>query len=317
MKTTTFSFLVFFFFLNCFIYAQDQSLNTAERLGYPKDSKLLIIHADDAGVSHSENMATIRGMEEGIVNSASIMVPCPWFPEIANYARENSETKDFGLHLTITSEWKNFKWGSTSSKNEVGSLINPHGYFYSLTDSVRIQGKAIDVEKEIDSQIKKALDFGIDVTHLDGHMMAVMSTPDFMEAYIKKGREYRVPVLLNKQFPAFEILEEKMQFNSKDVITDHLYQAYPEAYNTQGMDKFYVDILNNLEPGLSVILIHLAMDNEEMQAVTKEHPDYGSKWRQDDLDFFTSEKVERLIEENDIVLVTWRELRDKLVRSEK
>lgn len=308
-------FLIVLFCFNGLVFSQEEPKTTAEQLGYPKDSKLLIIHADDAGVSHSENLATIKGMEEGVVNSASIMVPCPWFPEIANYARENSETKDFGLHLTITSEWKDFKWSSVSSKNEVASLMNPHGYFYALTDSVKIHANTMDLEKEIDSQIKKALDFGIDVTHLDGHMGAVMSTPKFMEIYINKGREYKVPVLLNKQFPGFEIVEDRMEFTSKDVFTDYLFQAYPEVYNSQGMEKFYTDILNNLEPGLSVILIHLALDNEEMQAVTKEHADYGSKWRQDDLNFFTSEKAMKLIRDNNIVLVTWREIRDKIVRN--
>ena len=229
--------------------------------------------------------------------------------------KARSETKDFGLHLTITSEWKDFKWSSVSSKNEVASLMNPHGYFYALTDSVKIHANTMDLEKEIDSQIKKALDFGIDVTHLDGHMGAVMSTPKFMEIYINKGREYKVPVLLNKQFPGFEIVEDRMEFTSKDVFTDYLFQAYPEVYNSQGMEKFYTDILNNLEPGLSVILIHLALDNEEMQAVTKKHADYGSKWRQDDLNFFTSEKARKLIRDNNIVLVTWREIRDKIVRN--
>lgn len=312
---TTSKFFILLFVFNLSASAQNNA-NIAEKLGYPRDAKLLIIHADDAGVSHSENMATIKGMEEGIVNSASIMVPCPWFPEIANYARKNSKEKDFGLHLTVTSEWKDFKWSSTSSKNEVKSLINPQGYFYSLTDSVRIHGNAADIEKEIGSQIEKALAFGIDVTHLDAHMMAVMSTPEFMEAYIKKGREYKVPVLLNKEIPTFEAIREKMNLTSKDVVTDYLYQAYPEVYNTQGMEKFYEGILNNLEPGLSVILIHLALNNDEMKAVTRDHPDYGSEWRQDDLNFFTGKKARRLIKNNDIVLVTWREIRDKIVRAE-
>ncbi|TRO67135.1 polysaccharide deacetylase family protein [Christiangramia sabulilitoris] len=298
------------------LYSQDAGKTIAEKLGYPADAKLLIVHADDAGVSHSENIATIRGMEEGIVNSASIMVPCPWFPEIADYARENSDTKDFGLHLTVTSEWKDYKWGPTSSSNEVKSLVNKHGYFYPLTDSVQKIAEVTDIEKEIDNQIIKALDFGIDVTHLDAHMLAVMSTPEFMEAYIKKGREYRLPVLLSDRLPAFQVLEEKMEFTDRDIITDHLYMANPEIYASQGMETFYENILNGLEPGLSVILIHLAYDNEEMKAVTKDHPDFGSKWRQDDLDFFTSEKARSLVEANNIILVTWRQLRDKIVRAE-
>ena len=90
----------------------------AEKLGYPKDSKLLIIHADDVGLSHSEDAATVAGLEKKSVNSASIMVPCPWFPEIAGYAKQHPEV-DWGIHLTLTSEWKNYKWGGVSSSNEI------------------------------------------------------------------------------------------------------------------------------------------------------------------------------------------------------
>jgi hypothetical protein len=82
------------------------------------------------------------------------------------------------------------------------------------------------------------------------------------------------------------------------------------------MEKFYEEILNDLQPGLAVFLIHLAGNNEEIMAVTKEHPDWGSQWRQDDLDFFTGEKARKLIEDNNIVLVTWRELRDKILGAE-
>ncbi len=314
IRSTSVSFILLFIF-TISASAQD-STNIAEKLGYPRDAKLLIIHADDAGVSHSENVATIKGMEEGIVNSASIMVPCPWFPEIANYARENSKEKDFGLHLTVTSEWKDYKWASTSSKNEVSSLINPQGYFYHLVDSVVVNSRANDVEKEITAQIEKALSFGIDVTHLDAHMGAVMSTPEFLEVYIKKGREYKVPVLLNRDIPALKEIESRIKLTPRDIVADNVYQANPEMYSSKGMEMFYEDILNDLQPGLSVFLIHLAFNNEEMMAVTREHPNWGSQWRQDDLDFFTSEKARRLIEDNNIVLVTWRELRDKIVRAE-
>src|SRR6185295_7267511 len=93
----------------------------AERLGYPKDTKLLIIHSDDLGVSHSENEASTMAMEKGSVSSASIMVPTPWFSEIAAYAAVHPKS-DFGLHLTLTSEWKYYKWGSLSG--EVHGLNN-------------------------------------------------------------------------------------------------------------------------------------------------------------------------------------------------
>ncbi|MCM4156286.1 polysaccharide deacetylase family protein [Gramella sp. AN32] len=295
--------------------AQTPSHTIAEKLGYPANSKLLIIHADDAGVSHSENIATIKGLEEGVVNSASIMVPCPWFPEIAAYAKKHADSADFGLHLTVTSEWKDYKWGPSASKNEVKSLIDPNGYFYHLVDSVKMHGNAKDVEKELDNQIQKALSYGIDVTHFDAHMGAVMSTPEFLKAYIKKGREYKVPVLLNSKIEALSELGD-FELTEKDVMVDSVYQAYPEVYTSKGMEIFYEEILNDLQPGLSCILIHLAVNNEEMMAVTKEHPMWGSQWRQDDLDFFTGEKVKKLIADNNIILVTWKEIRDKIVRGE-
>ena len=316
MKSVTFKIILLVLCsLNLQLIAQSDDQTTAEKLGYPVNSKLLIIHADDAGVSHSENMATIEGMENGIVNSSSIMVPCPWFPEIAAYASENSEEKDFGLHLTITSEWKDYKWGSAHSNTEVPSLINDYGYFYPLVDSVVVHAKASDVEKELTWQIEKALMYGIDITHLDTHMGAVMSTPEFLEIYIKKGRKYGVPVLLSREIESFKQVESKMELTSKDVIVDKVYQANPDVFKS-GMEAYYEDVLNNLEPGLSCILIHLANNNEEMKAVTKEHPNWGSEWRQNDLDFFSSNKAHDLIEKNNIILVTWRELRDKIVRAD-
>ncbi|MDX1315340.1 MAG: ChbG/HpnK family deacetylase, partial [Eudoraea sp.] len=111
--------LVTFLFVLNLLQAQNSMLS---ELGYPEDTRLLIIHADDLGVSHSENMASIKGLENSSVNSASIMVPCPWFPEIADYARKNP-TADLGLHLTLNSEWNTYKWGPVSSKDSVSSLL--------------------------------------------------------------------------------------------------------------------------------------------------------------------------------------------------
>ncbi len=157
--------------LYCFAgYSQVKSIQ--EKLGYPKNAKLVIIHADDLGVSHSENSASIKAMEKGCVSSASIMVPCPWFPEIAAYAQSNPEA-DLGLHLTITSEWKNYKWGPVTPQAQVPGLVNKNGFFYSSVDSVLKNATAIEVQEEIHNQIKRAIQFGVQPTHLDAHMGAV------------------------------------------------------------------------------------------------------------------------------------------------
>lgn len=293
-----------------------QAKDVAEKLGYSKDTKLLIIHADDLGVTHSENKASIKAMQEGCVNSASIMVPCPWFPEIADFAKKNPEM-DFGLHLTLTSEWKHFKWGPTTSKDAVASLVNDKGYFYDLVPKVAEHGDPEHVKIEIRNQVKKALDAGINVTHLDTHMGTLFATPAFAKAYIEVGQEFKLPVLMtveSDEIPEeFETVFELL--GPQDVVVDRILTALPEDFS-QGMEQFYTKTFNQLEPGLNCLLIHTAYDDEEMQAVTIDHPEWGAAWRQADYDFFTSDRCQALLEANNIKLVTWREIRDKITRAE-
>lgn len=289
-----------------------QATNVAERLGYTKDDKLLIIHADDLGVSHSENMASIKAMEEGCVNSASIMVPCPWFPEIAAYAKDHSEM-DFGLHLTVTSEWKYYKWGPSYWSHIMATFRNEQGYFYDDVADVVANGNPDVLMPELATQVRLALQAGIDVTHLDAHMGAVMATPDFLKAYIQVGKEFRLPVLLDNGIPAMGDSEIQEMLTEKDVVVDRVLTAMPEDY-ANGMDQFYTKTLNELKPGLTCLLIHTAYDDEEMRAITIDHPDWGAAWRQADFDFFTSDKCKTLLEANGIILVTWREIRDKITR---
>ncbi len=305
-------YILFVFSLNtALVFGQTSTI--AERLGYPSDAKMLIIHADDLGVTHSENMASIKGLEESPVNSASIMVPCPWFPEIAAYAQKN-KTTDLGLHLTLNSEWKNYKWGPVTNKDSVAGLVNHKGYFYALVDSVGMHATQDEVALELRNQVKKAYQFGIDVTHLDAHMGAAMSTPEFLEAYIKVGQEFQLPVLLDYRLPAMK--EEKIQkiLTERDVVVDRSYTAQPENFK-EGMAQYYTSVIKNLEPGLNCLLIHLAYDDAEMQGVTIDHPDWGSAWRQADVDFFSSPECAKVLKEEKIVLVTWREVRDKITRA--
>src|SRR5436305_819904 len=101
----------------------------AERLGYPPNTRLVIIHADDLGETHAANAAAIKALEKGTINSASLMVACPWFPEMADYAKSHPDA-DFGLHLTMTSERVYYRWGPVASKDKVPSLVDGNGYFH-------------------------------------------------------------------------------------------------------------------------------------------------------------------------------------------
>jgi predicted glycoside hydrolase/deacetylase ChbG (UPF0249 family) len=288
--------------------AQAQQRGLPERLGYQAGTKLLIIHADDIGVSHSENSATLEAFAGGLVNSGSIMVPCPWFPEIAEYAR-NNPAADLGLHLTLTSEWNVYKWGPVAPREKVPSLVDDNGFFYADVAPVVSKATPADVETELRAQIERARKFGIDPTHFDSHMGTLFSSPEFLKIYIALGREYKVPVLLiNAITDAYPGLT-----NDNDVIIDQVFIASPDDYKN-GMKKFYTKTLKSVQPGVSCLIIHVAHDDAEMQAVTKDHPDYGSAWRQADFDFFTSEACKRILREEKIQLITWKEIRDKLLR---
>src|ERR1700720_4882473 len=126
--------------------ARAQNKTIAERLGYPADSKLLIIHADDLAVAHSEDAASFDALDKRAVTSASIMVPCPWLTEVASYAKEHPDA-DLGLHLTLTSEWKAYRWGPVESKDKVPSLLDPAGYLWPETDQAARNLKPEEAER--------------------------------------------------------------------------------------------------------------------------------------------------------------------------
>lgn len=291
------------------------SQSLAEKLGYPEDSKLLIIHADDLGVTHSENRASLLGMRQGCVNSASIMVTCPWFLEIAKEAATH-RAMDFGVHLTLNSEWDNYKWGPVTRSNQVSSLVDSNGYFFDNVRELAEKGKPEEVQLELKNQVEMALANTIDITHLDTHMGGALSTTEFLYEYIELGNQYRLPVLLDKRIPSItdpkitQLIREGNQ-----VVVDNVVSALPQHF-ASGMDTFYKEVLGNLGVGLNVLLIHLAFDDMEMRAVTIDHPDWGAAWRQADLDFFSSAACAELIAQNNIVLVDWREIRDTIIRAE-
>lgn len=282
-------------------------MNTAQKLGFGPHAKLLMIHADDAGLSHAENRATIQALEKGMVNSYSIMVPCPWFHEMALFAKSRPQY-DMGLHLTLTCEWETYRFGPVLPVSEVPGLVDEHGHFFRKREQLRQNATAEEVEKELRAQIEKALGMGLKPTHLDSHMYSVGSHPDFFKVYKRLGKQYGLPVLINKQMMEMVGLDPVAHIAPDDLAIDHTYLGAIVDFEKGQFTQGYQNMLENLQPGLNLILIHPAFDEPEMQAIAINHPHFGAEWRQMDFDFFTSEKTRDTLQKHHIELVTWGEI---------
>lgn len=301
--------LIFAVLLAACLPSLAQTKTVAERLGYPADAKLLIIHADDLAIAHSEDAASLEALDKGYVTSASIIVPGPWLTEVANYAKAHPDA-DLGLHLALTSEWKTFRWGSVESKDKVPSLLDPAGALWPLTEDVAKKAMPQEVEREYRAQVQRALAVGIHPTHLDTHMGSALATPEIVAVYVKIAREFHLPILAPR-IPG-DPLKLSALFSEKDVMLDSVTIAGPNVSADKWKD-FYLDAIRNMKPGLNEIIVHLGHDDAEMQAVMVDHPDYGSAWRQRDFDAVSSPDFKKALQENHIVLIKWKDLR-KLVQ---
>ncbi|CAN5913036.1 carbohydrate deacetylase [soil metagenome] len=284
-----------------------QPKSVAERLGYPAGSKLLILHADDLGVAHSENVASFDALDRGAVSSASIMMPTPWVTEVAAYARAHPNA-DLGLHLTLTSEWETFRWGSVASKDQVPSLLDSDGTLPRETETVVKRSKLAEVERELRAQIDRALALGIRPTHLDSHMGALFSTPELTDVYVKVAHDYHLPFLGTRSATR----PVATSVSSRDILPDAILIAGTQVPRDK-WKEFYLEAIAHLKPGLTELIVHLGHDDAELQAVTVGHEPYGSAWRQRDYDVVTSADFKRALEDNHVVLVTWREVQ-KLIQ---
>ncbi len=271
------------------------------------NEKYVMIHADDAGLSHSQNQATMACLKQGVVNSYSIMVPCPGFEEMATFAKQHP-TYDYGIHLTLTCEWRDYKFGPVLPVDEVPSLVDENGYFHKTRKEVKTHAHAEEVYKELKAQINRAVLFGLHPTHLDSHMYSVGAAMEFFQVYKQLGKEYGLPVLINRKLLEMTGLNVNANIISSDFEVEHAHFATFNDFEKAHLRTFYMDVLDKITPGLHIILIHPAFDDQEMKQITVDHPNFGSEWRQMDFDTFTAMETRHKLEENGIKLITWKEI---------
>lgn len=293
--------------------AHGEQRSLAERLGYKANDKILIVNGDDAGMCHAANLGTIEVLEQGLMRSSTIMVPCPWFLEIAAYAKEHPE-KDFGIHLCHTSEWKKYRWGPVADRAKVPGLIDPQGCLWPSVEEVYSHATAEEALIEGRAQIQKALLAGVDVTHLDSHMGTLQLDPRYLKSYLQLAVEFDLPIRMASQETLARAGYPELRglFAAKGILfPDHfVYDELPQEKND--VKRFWRKIVGNLKPGVTELYIHAALPTDELKAIT------GS-WstRSQEREVFTQdEEMKKLVADQRIILMGYRPLRD-LQREER
>jgi chitin disaccharide deacetylase len=283
-----------------------QPVSLAERLGHKSSDKLLIVNGDDAGMCHAANLATIECLEKGVMRSSTIMVPCPWFPEIAAYGKGQPD-KDFGVHLCHTSEWGKYRWGPVAPRDQVPGLMDPEGYLWRDVPDVYAHATPEQALIEGRAQIRRALAAGIDVTHLDSHMGTLQLHPDYVKTYLQLAVEFDLPVRMASQDTLAKMGHPELRdaFAARGILFPD-YFVYDELKDEKSdVRAFWLGIVRNLKPGVTELYIHAGVPNDELKAIT------GS-WstRSQEFDVFThDEEMKRLIAEQKVTLIGYRPLR--------
>ena len=277
-----------------------------ERLGHPPAARLLVIHADDLGMAHSVNRATFEALERGWITSASVLVPCPWFPEVAQFARAHPEA-DLGIHLAVNSEWTGYRWGPLSPADAVPSLLDGDGYLPLDETAVVERARPAEVERELRAQIDQARSAGLRLSHLDSHMATLFRSAPLFDVYLRLGASYELPLLLERLGERGGAESPWASAGSDQALVDRVLSIAP-GVPIADWPAAYERLLAPLPPGVYQLIVHLAYADDEMRGATWDHPNWGAAWRQADLDLVRSDQFRRFLAEQGFVLVSWRDL---------
>ena len=286
--------------------------NWAEKLGYPVDSKVVMLHADDIGMCSEANEAVIPYLLNDQIQSASAMVPCPWFNDIADWYKKHPEM-DIGLHLTLTSEWKNYRWGPVSNPSSVPELIDPEGYLWRGVIDVASRTPVAIIEKEVRAQIERAYKRGIKPGHIDTPMGTLYSKVEYAEAFFNIAMEYGIPANVieftpdrvqkfRKQgYPITARLIESGRKYTLPKLDD--FSSVPDGKTYQNKKENFFDLIQNMEPGITEIIFHPSINSEGLKKIT-------NSWQQRvwESKMFSDPEVIQFLKNEGIIFTNWKEM---------
>ena len=271
---------------------------TNRLLGYPVDARLLIINADDFGMCHAINEAIFRALELGVLRSTTLMVPCPWALHAMRFLADHPEIP-FGVHLTVISEWVNYRWGPLTSREKVPSLIDKAGYFYRFEQMPNFlaQVRLDQLEIEWRAQIEAVLAAGLTPTHLDWHALRIGGRADIFDVMLRLAREYGLALRVAGRAWIEKVQRQDLPSNDYDFL---------DSYHLDPIDKSarYEQLLRELPAGLSEWAVHPGLDNAELLAIEGD----SKHIRHLDYDFLMSQAAQDIVKEEGIILLDYRAL---------
>lgn len=310
----------------CILFSQH---SYASKLGYKSTDKVIILHVDDVGMSYESNHGAIDALEKGVARSWSIMMPCPWVPEIFHYLKKHPLT-DAGLHLTLTSEWKEYRWEPLAGANIVPGLIDHEGAMHSNVADVVKHASAEEVYLEIKAQLDRSRKMNWEPTHLDSHMGTLFAQPAFLSKYLQLGKEEHIPLmfpgghntLMMKSNPVDEKTLQFMREEGKKLwesglpVIDDLhnlsYGWKPNANlkSAKEIRKYktlkYIESFKELRPGITFVIMHCAISSEIFPHIT----DSGGI-RRGDLETMMDPDFKKFLTKEGIIVTTFRELSER------
>ena len=277
----------------------------SQTLGFESTDKLLIIHADDLGLCESVNSATFESFKNGSISSASVMMTTDEINEVASFTN-NNQNYDIGIHLTVTSEWKLHKWGGVLNNEDISSILNKKNHLYWNKRKFTKNGKLNEIRKELQAQIDLGKSMGFNPSHIDSHEGALFFDPDIFKLYLDLAKENNllafVPIQASVHF------DQSFKKPKHAVIIDQFHML-PEGTNVDEIKDYYFNVVENLKPGLSQIIVHLGKDEEELREITIDHPNFDYRWRQLDFDVFNSRDFKDHLEKHNIKVINWEDLK--------
>jgi predicted glycoside hydrolase/deacetylase ChbG (UPF0249 family) len=271
---------------------------TNKRLGYPADARLLIIHADDFGMCHATNADSFRSLKEGIVQSTTLMVPCPWALHAMHWLRDNPEVA-FGVHLTAICDGADYRWGPLTARDKVPSLVDETGYFYRFERMAEFfaQVNLDQLEVEFRAQIEAVLAAGLKPTHLDWHSLRIGARPDILDVMIGLAKAYGLALRVMGQPVIEKVQSQGLPTNDYDFLDSYLLDIVDKPAR-------YAQLLRELPAGLSEWAVHPGLDSAELLTIEPG----ANHFRQTDFDFLMSAEAREVIAQEGITLLSYAPL---------